>query len=612
MSSSRRYRGRSKTQKDNESEDKNEKMKSIKRGDNEIELKRIVKITILLLFLIIILRVIAWIFVLTNVGLLWMGLVLYLLIFSRMPIRYRSKHANSIDTVRTLFTVLAVFMIIMLFFSNIFTIRIDNAKYFEQELTYDSGLPFYTPVNGSELRIVDYWLASAIMDKSNTFGSNYAVWDIHLGKYNGRTYWIGAVIFDGIIASSEKNMIKGFIAVDFSDPTADIIVIHQEFPISQSLILNRDLQRFVWNIDHDYLAGENYYFSQNADTGDMELIVPYSIRDRAFFGKSGFFISQEVVMDGGVLIIDKNGDLIGDFKDRTQLPDHAQIQMYDEWWLERGIGYWGQSLVEDHKVSWSAGLPWVKSQRKLGIDDDVRVVVNPDNNKDVQYVMLDSTGSSNQILRGGIKTNATGIYYYNWESYGYIDTDTAHQHVRDTVTSLRETQSHGYTTLLPILYPYKENVSTLEDYAYIVPLQLGESRFGGIAITDPSDTTGTNTIVEFVEPEETRTVSEVIDAALAKYNALISGNTNTPNPTNQHTGNFTISSMYNYIRDGNTEYIFEGYFDTLDANITVVFSQRYISDESKWIRIATSEIDDILIITIVLFDSIYYAHDIIL
>ncbi len=105
------------------------------------------------------------------------------------------------------------------------------------------------------------------------------------------------------------------------------------------------------------------------------------------------------------------GELIQDYRydQREDLPAHATIQLYSEGWLESQISNWGQSLVNDNEVRWSTVLPWVRSERLLGIDDDVRVVINPDTLEAVQYILLDSTDSTNQILRGAIKANASGF-----------------------------------------------------------------------------------------------------------------------------------------------------------------------------------------------------------
>ena len=104
--------------------------------------------------------------------------------------------------------IIAIVLLLSLFIAPIVFTRIDNANYFDDRLTYmeDDELPFYTKINGSELRVVDRELAASIMDKSNPFGSNKAIYEIHLGNYQGRIYWIGAAIFDGLILKIKFRM----------------------------------------------------------------------------------------------------------------------------------------------------------------------------------------------------------------------------------------------------------------------------------------------------------------------------------------------------------------------------------------------------------------------
>ncbi|MCE7737018.1 MAG: hypothetical protein GPJ54_19185 [Candidatus Heimdallarchaeota archaeon] len=344
----------------------------------------------------------------------------------------------------------------------------------------------------------------------------------------------------------------------------------------------------------------------NDDTGQMELIVPFHIRDHVLLGdENGGLITQDMWIDGGVLIINNKGDVVKEYgaDQRDEVPTHAQIQMYSETWLETNIGAWGKSIVNDHETSWSASaLPWARSSRRMGIDDDVRVVVDPDTGGYVQYTLLDSTDSSNSILRGAIKANSSGLFYYNWEDFNYIDTNSAHDHVDQAVIDVVGTSTHGYKTLLPILYPIGSNVSTLADYAYVVTLQLGDSRFGGIAISDPSDKTGTRTVIEFAKSESVVDIAGTMDKAISRYLALTQdGNTTLIDEAND----FTISQKFSYVEQGNTIYVMEGLFGT--ENQTIVFSQEYILTIVEWIQVVTSEIDDTLRITAQIIDGIIFA-----
>ncbi|MCH8906715.1 MAG: hypothetical protein IH840_06470, partial [Candidatus Heimdallarchaeota archaeon] len=281
-------------------------------------------------------------------------------------------------------------------------------------------------------------------------------------------------------------------------------------------------------------------------------------RDVPFFGTSGAgLVTSDMRLDGGVIIIDETGRIVKNIKDREDLPLHARIQPYSEAWLEQNIEAWGKALVSDHEVSWGAAvLPWQRSPRRLGIDDDVRVVVDPDTGGYVQYILLDSRGSTTNLLRGAIKANVSGLFYYNWEKFGYIDTNSAKDHVQQAVIDVIGTSQHGYKTLLPILYPVKENVTSLSDYAYVVTLQLGESRFGGIAITDPSDKTGTRTVIEFAASESTVDVPKTLDKAIERYLQLVSDDFGENLDGTEMFGTLQPSERYSYVSQGVTVIVY--------------------------------------------------------
>lgn len=565
------------------------------------------------LFVFLICWLLWYLFIPTNVGIFWTFLIIGsaisgLLIVppEKSTLKTKKPVTLSQNAIRNSTIVFSVLVILggsilagMFVFHNV-----DRAKYFDDKLTYAEGLPYESPINGEELRVVDRDLAQRIMDKSNVFGSNMAIKDIHLGNIDGKTYWIGAASYDSIILSNDHNTIQGFIAVDFTDPTKEPIVVRQKFDAGYSLILNHDLQRIVHGYNYRYKVSDNAYYSFNDDTQKMELIVPYHIQDHVLLGDShGGLFTQDMWIDGGILRINSNGDVIKDYgpNDRDQVPAHAQIQLYSETWLEKNIASWGKSIVSDHDISWSASaLPWARSARRMGIDDDVRVVVDPDTRKYVQYILLDSTDSSNSILRGAIKANSSGLFYYNWEQYNFIDTNSAHDHVEQAVTNVVGTSTHGYKTLLPILYPIKPNVTSMLDYAYVVTLQLGDSRFGGIAITDPSDKTGTRTIVEFAASENIVNVTATLNKAIDRYVAL----EEQENATLQ-TGDFTIDKKFSYVESGNTIYVMEGVFNA--ENQTIVFSRQYISTDSEWITVVTSEVGQTISVNVELIHNVLFA-----
>ena len=555
----------------------------------------------------------------TNVGYIFWALVILTFITYNMMVEEDKTNPNNDKLTPTIsfFLVFGVLLLSMVASPMVFS-RIDNAKHFDELLIYtdEDELPFQTKINGQELRVVDQDMARSIMDKTNIFGSNRAIYSIHLGNYQGSLYWIGGAIFDGIILNDQNNRIVGFILVDITDPTTDPIIIEQEFEVAPNLIFNHDSQRSVWFENINYLLSYNAYFSYNDELNRMEYVVPYSIQDSSFLGHpKGGIVTSDMELDGGVLIYGSEGELIQDYRydQREDLPAHATIQLYSEDWLEMQISRWGQSLVNDNEVRWSTVLPWVRSERLLGIDDDVRVVINPDTLEAVQYILLDSTDSTNQILRGAIKANASGLHYYNFEKYGFIDTNSAHQFANQAITAQIGTATHGYEALLPILYPIADDVQDLYDYAYVMPLQLSQTRFGGIAIINPSDKTGTSAIVETVSGEERANISEIVSIAVDRYvNSNYGRGSNSS--ADSITGEFTIDNIRSYQQEGSTIYAMNGTFvDSegiieFDGPIRILFSQVYITNEQEWLDVVFANPGDKLSISITQnSDGTYYT-----
>ncbi len=507
-------------------------------------------------------------------------------------------------------TVLFFLLIPIVIGGNLFFFySVDRAEYFEESVqSSDSDLPFTSKIDGEMLRVVDLDLAQSIMKKSNRLGSNTKVTNIHLGNINGSTYWIGAVLFDGdVFLRQDLNHYQGFIAVDFRDPDKTPIIIEQNFYVGSDLALDNKLSRVIYNYDQNYIPGDNSYYTLG-DDGRMRLIVPYSIRASPVFAgvKGAGIITQELYLKGGVLEITSNGT-VTDYKDLSTLPPYARVQFYSETWLESMVQSWGSSITEISPkrqfglLTSKGGI--FKSQWKMGIDDDVRVVIDPDTRENVQYFLLESTGSDNQVLRGAMKANASGIFFYDWSEYGFIDSNAARSFAETEITNQLDTTTHGYETLLPLLYPIRDNPQTLEDYAYVIPLQFRGVRFGGVVILDPSDKTGSHSAVKIVDSEGDNNISKVIDIAIEEY---FSGDSGAP------VGQLTIDTKFDYVSDGFTVYVMTGTFvsPTFNDTITVVFEQERIVDQKDWIKVVTSAPGDVIQITIVMENGVYYAVDI--
>lgn len=490
---------------------------------------------------------------------------------------------------------------------------IDNAQYYDSIIEYEEdGLPFSNKVTGPELRVVDEPLASSIMKKSNRLGSNTKVSEIHLGHINGSTYWIGGVSFDGNkFLRQDLNFYQGFIAVDFRNPEKPPIIIEQEFYIGKDLVLDRQLQRNVFEYNNNFKVADNTHFTMTTE-GEMRLMVPYSVQADTFFepGIAGStFITQEIQKLGGVLEFAADGSIIADYTDPHDLPVHGQVQYYSEVWLEREINYWGQSITQitpERDFGLLTHLGGIfKSQWRMGMENDTRVIIDPDTGKNIQFALLESKGSDNQVLRGAMKANSTGIYFYDWSEYGFIDSDAAKAFAETTITSYLDTITHGYSPLLPILYPIVDNPSTLFDYAYIIPLQFKGIRFGGVVIVDPDNKAGTHSVIKIVENEDNYNISRLVGEAIEEY--LLTDDDGI-------IGSLEVNNIYQYVEDGNTVLVMTGNF-TFELNnrtelVNIVFRADKMRELQDWLLALDSNVGVIYSLNIQLEAGIYYAVDI--
>ncbi len=497
----------------------------------------------------------------------------------------------------------------------------DQAKYFDSILQFPTTmLPFSETITGDHIRVVDSGLASELIQKSSPFGSNTLIQELHVGKINGKLMWIGVIGTDAIMIGKDnmgrtRNSIFGFAGVDLTDPTKPVVTVNQSFDIGHYLVRTKNLQRLIWKINPNYKQGDNSYFSMN-DEGEMRMLVPYSIIQNWKIEKSNdIAMSTYLQKLGGVLEFDSEGNLINDYKDFSLLPDYARIQCYPEDWLEYNINKWGRHRKGNHEFAY-----WFTTSEQLGISwfDDVRVIYDANSGETSQYVMLTQPESESQLLRGAVKANATGIYFFDWSTLQpkLIDTYNALTHC-ETMISLIEPAGTAnlYEPILPLLYPFREKYHNMSDYAYIVPIQLSAQTLGGICITNPFDTSGIKTIWEKAVIGDT--VHEVLERALTRYIDEIIGE-EIITPVDNYTETFEIYDLTSFEQDGDTIFVAYGNLtyvpdnETLAIyeNTTVWFTQDYLN-VSQWQMVLFLEIGDVLKLEVVYQNTIFYCKEII-
>ncbi|NHJ40965.1 MAG: hypothetical protein FK731_13120 [Asgard group archaeon] len=494
----------------------------------------------------------------------------------------------------------------------------DTAKYFDTILEFpDENMPFNNIITGEHLRVVDSDLAAEIIQKSQPFGSNSMILELHVGKINGELMWIGVIGTDAWQIGTDntgrkRNTIFGFVGVDLTDPSQDVVVVEQTFEIGHYLARQKTLNRIIWKINPNYRAGDNSYFSMN-DEGDMMLLVPYSISTNWRIEKTNDIGMTTFLQKlGGVLEFDSAGNLIKDYKDLTELPDYARIQCYPENWLEFCINKWGRHRKGDGEFAY-----FFTTSEQLGISwyDDVRVIYDASTEETSQYIMLTQPESESQLLRGAIKANATGIYFFDWSDLPKkpIDTYNALAHCATAIDVEVGTTDHNYLPILPLLYPIRTTCSNISDYAYVVPIQFSDIRFGGVCITNPFDPSGVQTIVEFADI--TDTVDEVLSRALSDYLTLIGDELPVENNFTEilhieQLASFEKNGDTIYVAQGNLTYIPDGEINPISENNTVWFTQDYLN-VTQWQMVLFLEIGDILNLEIVKINDIFYCLEIV-
>jgi hypothetical protein len=441
--------------------------------------------------------------------------------------------------------------------------------------------------------------------------------ELHVGKIYGELMWIGVIGTDSIRigtdnAGRKRNTIFGFAGVDLTDPTKEIVVVEQPFIIGHYLARQKTLNRIIWKINPNYRAGDNSYFSMNNDD-EMRLLVPYSI-SKSWRGESTSDIAMATYLEklGGVLEFDSEGNLIEDYKDFGDLPDYARIQCYPEEWLEYNINKWGRHRKGDHEFAY-----FFTTSEQLGISwyDDVRVIYDANEGETSQYIMLTQPESESQLLRGAIKANASGIFFFDWSDLQPkpIDTLNAIQHCATALDIEIGTTDHNFYPILPLLFPIRDTYMNMTDYAYVVPIQLSDIRFGGVCITNPFDPSGVQTVIEFAE--ELDTVDEVLNEALNSYFLMLGAETPT---VDNKTETLNITSITSFETDGDTIFVAYGnltYYPYGNStpfaeNTTVWFTQDFLN-VSQWQQVIFLQVGDVVEMNITEVNEIFYCLEIV-
>ncbi|MEA2071916.1 MAG: hypothetical protein U9O98_11590 [Asgard group archaeon] len=228
--------------------------------------------------------------------------------------------------------------------------------------------------------------------------------------------------------------------------------------------------------------------------------------------------------------------------------------------------------------------------------------------------MTSKESSGSKLLRGAIKANSTGIYFFDWSDIDPkpINTKSALDNSKNEIDKKIGTTTHNYDPILPLLYPFRDIYGNMSDYAYILPIQFEQLRFGGVCITNPFDTSGTKTWVEFAESSDT--VNMVLNRAINEYLLLLGEDTATES---NYTETFVIEQITSFESNGNTNYVAEGNLTYMpldeetpkSENTTVWFTQNYLNI-TQWEIVLFLHVGDVLQLEVSLINDIFYCMQI--
>ena len=231
--------------------------------------------------------------------------------------------------------------------------------------------------------------------------------------------------------------------------------------------------------------------------------------------------------------------------------------------------------------------------------------------------MLTQPESESQLLRGAIKANGSGIFFFDWSNLQPkpIDTYNALIHCATAIDIHPDiaTTEHNYRPILPLLYPVRDKYQNISDYAYVVPIQFEQLRFGGIAITNPLDTSGIETIVELADISDT--VETVLIRALDRYLIMLGDEGLS---VSNYTETLEIEAITSFEQDGDTIYVAygnltylpEGEVTPVSENQTVWFTQHYLN-LTYWEQVLFLEAGDVLKLEVFYLANVFYCRSIV-
>jgi len=361
--------------------------------------------------------------------------------------------------------------------------QVSNAYYFNSFVQRGSGFPFNGAIPDNQVRLVTQELAVSVARRHmSEFGSNVQVLDSHITKtLEGKLVWIAVIGSTNVLA---ENYVKGFILIDAADPVAVPQIVHKEFAVGDGLWWDRNVVFRSYLADNTYSYGVAYPTWSTALSDLVYVVARYEI---------GFDLIQRYQ---GLIVYDSDGDLVGTYSALSEVPIWA-TQVYDEDWMERMIGRWGNFRRGEAFDFWAGGFLWIipPSRDRVEMSEDTRYIVDPDTDEVVAMVVVNPV-ASDRTLAGVFKATRGGVFLYEYLQEKYISGVTA----EDIVEGKLPRPAAGlYYAQMPLLYPIETSENSMR-LAWYVPIYWREGSYkpdetiilAGFAIIDALDI---NTVV---------------------------------------------------------------------------------------------------------------------
>jgi len=379
--------------------------------------------------------------------------------------------------------VFAAFFILFMLFAMVgiaysLTQQVSNADYFNGFIQRKTGMPFIGEIPDNQVRLVTQELAVSVARRHmSEFGSNVQVLDSHITKtLEGKLVWIAVIGSTNVLA---ENYVKGFILIDATDPVAVPQIVHKEFAVGDGLWWDRNVVFRSYLSDNTYSYGVAYPTWSPALNDLVYVVARYEV---------GFDLIQRY---SGLIVYDSKGDVVGTYSALPDVPTWA-TQVYDEDWMERMIGRWGNFRRGKSFDFWAGGFLWIipPSRDRVEMSEDTRYIVDPDTGEVVAMVMVNPV-ASDRTLAGVFKATREGIFLCEYLEEKYFSGITAEDIVEG---KLPKPAAGLYYAQMPLLYPVKITDNSYR-LAWYVPIYWREGTYApdetiilaGFAVIDALD-----------------------------------------------------------------------------------------------------------------------------